>query len=490
MRRRLRDGSRRGVEVIREVSKMKVHYNAFSFALIQFALSMLNSLFTFYYVNLFLNTYKISQRWFTLAEGIYLFWSSLNDPLFAYIQDTSAVAIFHRRRLTILYGAPLLAISFILPWFPWGDYEHNEWLAGLHLVVSLCLYDTLLTFVLLAHSALYAEISFRHEERLRLTKYSQFASLFGSSAVLWAEMISNNFTNIRRFQGFCIMVAITSWLAMHIAVKSLKSEYESPADGERIWDRDLLLDNERTSIWTLYKQIFSQWNLVILLFVNFFAEFHMTFGRNFLSIFADELIPSYLLPNMLRKALYGSVFILPQIFVILTTSFVERVGGYRVYLMLFCVKVFTAILLYMSSAHPLFLVMFFVIDTSLPMAASKLFNLLLADNIDADMEKNKRVNPLSSMFFAANAVIIKPAQSIAPILIVAILNKNGFQDIRSGETTDPDIIGQLHYVMFQIVWLIPFVCGLVQIALWLKYTLRDSHLTSPKTVSTIFVSNI
>ncbi|XP_077989683.1 transmembrane protein 180-like [Glandiceps talaboti] len=469
---------------------MKIHYNAFSFALIQFSLSMMNSMFTFYYVNLFLNTYKISQRWFTYAESIYLLWSSFNDPLFAYIQDTSSLAIFHRRRLAILYGAPLLAISFVLPWFPWGNYEDNDWLTGLHLIVSLCLYDTMLTFVLLAHCALYAEISFRHEERLRLTKYCQFASLFGSSAVLWAELISNNFTNFRKFQGFCIMVALIGWLAMHIATKALKSEYESPSDSERAWDRDVLLDNERTSIWTLYQQIFSQRNVVILIVVNFITELHITFGRNFLSIFGDELIPKFFIPDGLRKALYGSIFLLPQLFVILGAPFIERLGGYRVYLFLFCVKIITSILLYVSEASPFFLAIFFVLDTSLPMATSKLFNLLMSDCIDADMERNKRVNPLSSMFFAANAVIIKPAQSIAPIIVVALLNANGFEEVRSGRTVDRETIAQLRFVMFQIAWLVPFVSGLVQVVMWLKYSLRDSHLAGSKTVNTIYGSNI
>ncbi|XP_070534775.1 transmembrane protein 180-like [Ptychodera flava] len=178
------------------------------------------------------------------------------------------------------------------------------------------------------------------------------------------------------------------------------------------------------------------------------------------------------------------------LFVIVGAPFIERLGGYRIYLLLFCVKIFTSILLYLSEAHPLFLMIFFVLDTSLPMATSKIFNLLLSDNIDADMERNKRVNPLSSMFFAANAVIIKPAQSIAPIMVVAVLNRNGFEQVRSGQTYDPDIVNQLRFVMFQIAWLVPFVSGLIQVAIWLRYTIRDSHLSTSKTVNTIYTSNI
>lgn len=49
-------------------------------------------------------------------------------------------------------------------------------MAGVHLTVSLCAYDALLTFVLLSQCAIFAEISVDHEERLRLVKYSQVQS--------------------------------------------------------------------------------------------------------------------------------------------------------------------------------------------------------------------------------------------------------------------------------------------------------------------------
>lgn len=100
-------------------------------------------------------------------------WNAVNDPLFGYLQDNSKMRCCSQRRLSILYGAPLYSLTFLLPWFPWRSYYPGDWLSGLHLMVALCAFDGLLTFVLLAQCALFAEISTNHQNRLRLVQYSQ-----------------------------------------------------------------------------------------------------------------------------------------------------------------------------------------------------------------------------------------------------------------------------------------------------------------------------
>lgn len=104
-------------------------------------------------------------------------WNAVNDPLFGYLQDNSRVPCCSQRRLSILYGAPLYSLTFLLAWFPWRSYAPGDWLSGLHLAVALCAFDGLLTFVLLAQCALFAEISSHHQNRLRLIKYNQVRTL-------------------------------------------------------------------------------------------------------------------------------------------------------------------------------------------------------------------------------------------------------------------------------------------------------------------------
>lgn len=100
-------------------------------------------------------------------------WNAVNDPLFGYLQDNSRVPCCSQRRLSILYGAPFYAIAFLLAWFPWQEYAPGDWMSGVHLMVALCAFNGMLTFVLLAQCALFAEISGHHQSRLRLIKYNQ-----------------------------------------------------------------------------------------------------------------------------------------------------------------------------------------------------------------------------------------------------------------------------------------------------------------------------
>lgn len=55
-----------------------------------------------------------------------MLWNAINDPLFGYFQDQSTWEFCSNRQKAILYGAPLWAACFLLPWFPWSPYEPGE----------------------------------------------------------------------------------------------------------------------------------------------------------------------------------------------------------------------------------------------------------------------------------------------------------------------------------------------------------------------------
>nr|XP_006820107.1 PREDICTED: transmembrane protein 180-like [Saccoglossus kowalevskii] len=286
-------------------------WNAVVYSATSLGSTMMNSVFQFYYVKLFLNQYKITEDWFNIVQTIYMIWNAVNDPLFGYFQDNSKMAMFQERRLSILYGAPLFALCFLLPWFPWAGYEESpNWVVGLHLLTSLCFYDALYTFVLLAQCAIFSEMSKQHDARLQLIRYAQCASLIGSSTVLWAELFSDSLHNFHMFQCYCICVACLSWMFMRYtgihATTNYKIQGESNSPNARIQDTE-------NSIWKLSKQIISEKNFLMFVTMNFCQVFHLAFGSNFLAMFGDALIPSEDLTPLLRQFLYGSSFIVPQV---------------------------------------------------------------------------------------------------------------------------------------------------------------------------------
>lgn len=299
-----------------------VNRNAFAYSMTSLAAVLMNSIFRFYYVRLFTDYYRISEPWFHMAQVIYMIWNAVNDPLFAYWQDNSNIKAFRSRRHAILYGAPLFVICFLLPWFPWKTYEANEWMIGVHLIVSLCCYDALFTFVLLSHCALYAEISSRHEDRVRLTRYSQVASIVGSTSVLLSQFVSNDLNNFHAFQLWCVFVAFLSWAAMYYTGRNVRTRFELQptafeGSGKLSMENKSLGHSKQDGSLSLSfkqaKQIICNRNFLIFVFINFCQIFHMDFGANFLAIFVTQLIPETDLSQFVRKAMFGTTFILPQV---------------------------------------------------------------------------------------------------------------------------------------------------------------------------------
>ena len=179
-------------------------------------------------------------------------WNAINDPLFGYIQDNMNISWVRSRRHSILYGAPLYAISFLVPWFPWGTYEKGSWLAGAHLLFSLCLWDTLFTFVLLAQCALFAEMSKKHEDRLRLVKYTQFASLIGCTAVSFTGLLSSNLEKYENFQMSCVVIAILAYACMRYTGNNALTEYDKSNNDP---SRASTHTSEKGSHYSIWRQI-------------------------------------------------------------------------------------------------------------------------------------------------------------------------------------------------------------------------------------------
>ncbi|CAE1306984.1 unnamed protein product [Acanthosepion pharaonis] len=301
----------------------------FSYALTSFAFSFMNSVFTFYYVKIFLNVYRIQENWFHISQVIFMVWNAINDPMFAYIQDKSQYKFVRTRRESILYAAPFFSLSFLIPWFPWAS---SSWITGIHLIISLCLYDAMFTFIGLAHCCLNTEMSHEQKERLQLIQFAELACLFGSSSV--------------------------------------------------------------------------------------FIFFHRTFISNFAAIILDQLIPASAISTFTRSVFYGAINILPQILVIIGAPLVAHIGYYYVILgNIFCKIIFGVIIFIVGPSHPWIFMAILLLESTYTFAASSLFNMPLSDIADENALKYNRQQPISSMIYGTNALVVKPAISLSPMLV-------------------------------------------------------------------------
>ncbi|XP_063270666.1 transmembrane protein 180-like isoform X2 [Prinia subflava] len=467
--------------------KMKIlwgiHANALAYSMTTLGAGMMNSIFNFYYVKLFLNRYKISESAFHTAQVVFMVWNAINDPLFGYIQDTSRLRCCARRQFSILYGAPLYGLAFLLPWFPWRRYQDGDWLSGLHLAVALCAFDGLLTFVLLAQCALFAEGSPRHDSRLRLIKYNQVATLLGSTSVLFCGLVSDNMENFAYFQAFTVLIAVLATACMCCTGKYSTSQYEQ----REVHAEDASRESSNgafslASVVSLTKQIMTEKNFLCFVTMNFFQVFHLAFYNNFMMIFADNLIPKDVLSSSVRSIMYGAGFICPQCLVLLSHTLLKKFGYYRIILFSFYYEgVAAAVMCLLGQEHYSLLAFYVTTNMVIVQASFSLFNLPLADIVDADFIKHKRRLPLSSMVFGTNALFTKPAQSLAPMVVVKILNHYGYYNLNN-VPGGPDIRSflDLHDAMFYLVCLVPLCIAVLQILTWTPFSIQNSHLAAPQ----------
>ncbi|XP_076020638.1 transmembrane protein 180-like [Genypterus blacodes] len=443
---------------------------------------MMGNIFSFYYVKLFLNKYKISEGAFHQSQVVYMVWNALNDPLFGYMQDNSQVPCCSQRRLSILYGAPLYSLAFLLAWFPWRSYAPGDWLSGLHLMVALCAYDGMLTFVLLAQCALFAEMSSQHQNRLRLVKYSQVASLIGSSSVLFCGVLTNNMENFAEFQAFAVVTAVVGCGCMLYTGLYIESSFDNKRSVAQ--SKGSIDQSSFALLKTLTWQILTNRDFQLFVAMNFFQVFILTFFSNFTLIFAEHLIPPDALPPLAKSLMFGAGFMCPQLLVLSCQKLLHGVGYYRIILLTFYLEFGMAvIMLGLGPQHYYILAFFLTLNMVLIQSAFSLFGLPLADIIDTDMLKYKRSSPISSMVFGTNALFTKPAQSLAPMLVINILNQFGYEELKeAGKDSDPSSLESLHRVMFGLVCLVPICVAALQVMAWRPFSIRTSH-----TVDTTYI---
>ncbi|XP_034566612.1 transmembrane protein 180 isoform X2 [Notolabrus celidotus] len=419
----------------RHLRNFGVNPAAMAYAMTTLGSCMINTIFSFYYVKLFINKYNVSEGAFHTSQVVYMVWNAINDPLFGYLQDNSQVSCCSHRRLSILYGAPLYSLTFLLAWFPWRTYTSGDWLSGLHLTVTLCAFDGLLTFVLLAQCALFAEISSQHQSRLRLVKYSQVASLIGSSSVLFCGILSRNMEDFAVFQVYTVLIAILSCGCMLYTGFYSESRFDnkgSQSDAQLSVDQTShqsgpSFSNLRTLLW----QILTNRDFQLFVVMNFFQVFMLAFFNNFTIIFAEHLIPQNVLPPLAKSVMYGAGFICPQLLVLSSQRLLHSIGYYRIILFTFYTEaVMAAMMLALGPQHYYILALFLTFNMVIIQAAFSLFGLPLADIIDTDLQRYKRSTPISSMVFGTNALFTKPAQSLAPMMVLSVLNQFGYEKLK------------------------------------------------------------
>ncbi len=414
----------------------------------------LGSAITFFYnVKLGLSEELISLAWLLFA-----FWNAINDPLFGILQEKINTDM--GRRIPVLrFGAPIYAITFIICWFPFlGD---TQIALFWNLLLVLFLVDSMFTMVGLVLFIMPAEMCLTQAGRSNLSLYNVFLGTTGGflGTILPLILLTNDTSTELNplFKPVMVLIGIGAGALLFISSFSLiENEYariEKPLD---------FLDSMRQ---TLKNREFCAFEV---------SNFTYTLGN---TIIMSSL--TYFVQYVLRLTGLLASFPLIAIFMVLLIStipankMVKRRGIKRVYVIGLVITSVGLGLLFFSG-NWLILVVLSLAIIGIGFAPLQLLNApLMADVIDFDeiITGKRRETTYAGM----NALITKPAISVANALFLLIISGFGFDNEQSLQTESAIFGIQLAYALLPAVFFL-----ISAIFLWKWYRLDGKEWLSKK----------
>ncbi len=346
----------------------------------------------------------LNATWIGIAATIYAIWNAVNDPLFGYITDNTRSR--RGRRIPYMrFTAPFLALTFVLVWFapPQAGQQALFW----WMLVTMLLYDTCYTIIGLVYSALLPEVTESDAQRNDLQISS---SLFQMLGTLLGFMIPDfvrpktGESSLVPLYVAMIIVAVVSMLLILITTFKVKER------------REFAIVDKPVPLLDAIKFTFTSKSFLILVAENFMAILMSSLLLGSIFYLADYVL------QWPAIQLLAFLFI-PLIISIPLTTFVRRwlgVVGAQQFLLVVAGVGLVAVAFVPKSLIPACIAL-----AGLGLAGPQtLTNILFAQVADEDELRSGQRR--EGAFFGVNALLTKPAQSIAIWLTPFILERTEF----------------------------------------------------------------
>jgi len=398
----------------------------------------------------------LSAGWIALALAIYAVWNAINDPLFGIISDNTRSK--HGRRIPYMrYVAPFLALSFILVWFV--PPQASQEVKFVWMLVTMSLYDGCYTMIGLVYSALLPEVTESDSERNGLQISS---SLFGLLGMLGGFLIPDMVrpkvgtgTSLVPLQTAMIVIGVVAAVLIFITTLKVKERPEFARTEKPL------------GLWEMIRYTFTSRSFIVVALANFFSILMQS-----LILAAVFYLADYVL-RMSTITVLIFLFIPLIIGVPVTTLIRRRLGVVRTQQFLLVIAGIGLILIVIV---PTPMILFCLALAGFGLSGPQtLTNILFAQVADED-ELRSGVRR-EGAFFGVNALITKPAQSLAGTLIAVVLAATSFvtRDANGGQI----FLNQNESAIFGmkvLVGLIPGVSMLIGALILQLYPLRGARL--------------
>jgi GPH family glycoside/pentoside/hexuronide:cation symporter len=398
----------------------------------------------------------LQARWIGIAAVIYAIWNAVNDPLFGYITDNTRSR--RGRRIPYMrFTAPFLALTFILVWFapPQAGQETLFW----WMLLTMLLYDTCYTMIGLVYSALLPEVTESDAERNGLQISSSLFGLLGTlMGFLIPDLVRPKTGDTSLWPLYTAMIVVGIVAALLIIATTLKVK-ERP---------EFTQVDEPIPMSQALKLTFTSRSFLILVAANFMSILMQALLLGSIFYLAD-----YVLQAGNVMLVLAALFIPLIIGVPVTTLIRGHLGVVRAQQMLLVIAGLglTAIA-FVPDALILPCIVLAGFGLSGPQTLS---NVLFAQVADED-EIRSGVRR-EGAFFGINALLTKPAQSVALVLIAQILAATEFVTRESNQGII--FLDQPEAALFGIkalVGLIPGIAMLLGALILVWYPLKGAYL--------------
>jgi GPH family glycoside/pentoside/hexuronide:cation symporter len=398
----------------------------------------------------------LQARWIGIASVVYAVWNAINDPLFGYVTDSTRSRL-GRRIPYMRYTAPFLALTFILVWF--APAQAGSQALFWWMLVTMLLYDTTYTIIGLVYSALLPEVSESDAERNGLQISS---SLFGLLGTILGFVIPDFFrpkssSTITFLPLQVSMVAVGVIGALLIIITTLKVKERA----------EFHLVDKPLKLAPALKYTFTNKSFLILVAANFMSILMQSLIMGALFYLADYVLQMNALIPL------ACVFI-PLIIGVPVTTLIRRRFGVVGAQQLLLAIAGVALVLIAVVPTPLILVCLALAGFGLS-GPQTLSNVLFAQVADED-ELRSGVRR-EGAFFGVNALLTKPAQSVALALSPFILELTDFvtREANQGQI----FLDQPTAAIFGIrslVGLVPGIAMLLGAIILIWFPLRGDYL--------------
>ncbi|KAG2379074.1 hypothetical protein C9374_007712 [Naegleria lovaniensis] len=517
-------------------------------------IQMLNHIFNSYYVETFLFIHKLPSSYFYIGQFLFAIFNAINDPLFGYISDE---LIYHHgiykkytRQQIMLYGCPLLVISFLLPWIQlrslFEPYSNGmgDFIALIQFILALFLWDSSFTWVVLNHCALLPELTESDKEKGRISTAVSVCSVLGSLFLLPTFYLferpnsqeSSYSGNLSSFRLYCTIVAILSlgilWCGNYLINRGMemmrRGEYSligrtrsedattaaeddhddttstttASSSPRLVHNSDSQLQQQQQhdslvyriqrvvqfiksyllDFFKIFKQLVTLRNFVLFVAVNFMNIFTValfdSFKVRYIRYYVQPWMNSQVNSNDSTQN-FASIYLtfctfIAECFAVLNSYLSIRYSAYSLLRNTFIFRAVVSsmtlllFLIFVSEDHlrgSMLPTLFLFVNLIVLGSVGRLLEISLSKVVDEDCYYYKRKEKNSGNIYGINALLTKPAFSLAPSIAALFIGKD---DSSSSNGSMP--------TLFYLFVIGNLVCALLQLILWRFYTLRGDTI--------------